>query len=122
VLTPPVSAGESHHFGQVALMIHLPPMVAGIGTPELVLILIVVLVIFGPKQLPKIGRALGGGIKEFKDGLKTGMDDEDEERERSQSHTTVTAHPPEALPPTSPPAGDQGASRPAEQPREQPRP
>ena len=43
-----------------------------IGIPELLIILVVVLVIFGPKRLPAVGRALGGGMKEFKDAV-TGL-------------------------------------------------
>ena len=38
----------------------------GLGVPELVLILIIGLVIFGPGRLPDIGKALGKSIKEFK--------------------------------------------------------
>lgn len=38
----------------------------GIGTQELVLILVLALVIFGPKKLPEIGKAVGSGMKEFK--------------------------------------------------------
>jgi len=37
-----------------------------IGMPELILILILALVVFGPKKLPEVGKALGNGIKEFK--------------------------------------------------------
>lgn len=38
----------------------------GIGVPELVLILVIALVIFGPKKLPEISKALGKSIKEFR--------------------------------------------------------
>lgn len=38
----------------------------GLGVPELVIILIIALVIFGPRKLPEIGQALGKGIREFK--------------------------------------------------------
>ena len=38
----------------------------GIGIPELVLILIVGLIVFGPGKLPEVGRALGKGLREFK--------------------------------------------------------
>jgi len=41
-----------------------------IGIPELILILIIALVIFGPSKLPEVGRALGKGIKEFKDATR----------------------------------------------------
>ncbi len=38
----------------------------GLGWQELVIVLVIALVIFGPKRLPEIGRSLGKGIKEFK--------------------------------------------------------
>jgi len=38
----------------------------GLGAPELILILVLALIIFGPGKLPDVGRALGKGIKEFK--------------------------------------------------------
>lgn len=45
-----------------------------IGPLELVLILLVVLLLFGAKRLPELGRSLGSGMKEFKDSV-TGKDD-----------------------------------------------
>jgi sec-independent protein translocase protein TatA len=49
-----------------------------IGAPELVVLLIVLLVLFGPKRLPEMGRSLGKGLREFKDTL-SGIDHEPEE-------------------------------------------
>jgi sec-independent protein translocase protein TatA len=49
-----------------------------VGPLEIVLILIVALVIFGPKRLPELGRSAGKGIREFKNSV-TGKDDDDEE-------------------------------------------
>lgn len=40
-----------------------------LGPWEIALIVLAVLLVFGPKQLPKIGRALGGSVKEFKDSV-----------------------------------------------------
>lgn len=46
----------------------------GLGVPELILILVIVVVIFGASRLPQLGRGLGEGISNFRDGLK-GKDD-----------------------------------------------
>ena len=40
-----------------------------IGVPELLIVLAIVLLIFGPKKLPALGRSLGGGLREFKDSV-----------------------------------------------------
>jgi sec-independent protein translocase protein TatA len=54
-------------------------MPGGIGPLELGIVLLIVLVIFGPKRLPTLGRQLGSGMREFKDSI-TGKDrDEDDE-------------------------------------------
>jgi sec-independent protein translocase protein TatA len=50
-----------------------------IGPLEIIVVLIIVLIVFGPKRLPEMGRSLGKGIREFKNSV-TG-DDEDEARE-----------------------------------------
>ena len=44
-----------------------------IGPLEIIIVLVVVLLIFGPKRLPQLGRSLGGGMREFKDSV-TGKD------------------------------------------------
>ena len=48
-----------------------------IGLPELLILLLVVLLFFGPKRLPEMGRSLGKGMREFKDSI-SGKDDDDE--------------------------------------------
>ena len=40
-----------------------------IGLPEIAIVLLIVLVIFGPKRLPQLGRSLGSGMREFKDAV-----------------------------------------------------
>lgn len=53
-------------------------MLSNIGVPGLILILVIALVIFGPKKLPQIGRAVGETLKEFKTSAKGLVDDEKE--------------------------------------------
>jgi sec-independent protein translocase protein TatA len=60
-----------------------------LGTPELLIVLLIILLIFGGTQLPKLARSLGRAQKEFKDGLSTDTtaapDELDEvERERAK--------------------------------------
>lgn len=55
--------------------------VQGIGVPELLIVLGIVLVIFGPKRLPMLGRQLGSGMREFKDSITRRHDEADGEDE-----------------------------------------
>lgn len=49
-----------------------------IGLPELLLLGLVVLLVFGPKRLPEMGRSMGRGMREFKDSISgSGRDDDD---------------------------------------------
>ena len=47
-----------------------------LGAPELLIVLVVILVLFGGAKLPKLARSLGQAQKEFKDGLADGLEDE----------------------------------------------
>jgi sec-independent protein translocase protein TatA len=53
-------------------------MPGNIGWQGLVIILVVLLVIFGPKRLPEMGRSIGRGMREFKESV-TGKDDDDDQ-------------------------------------------
>ncbi len=44
----------------------------GLGIPELLIILVVILLIFGPKNLPKLGSAIGKGVKSLREGMNAG--------------------------------------------------
>ena len=52
----------------------------GIGVTELVILLVALLIIFGPKRLPEMGRSLGRGMREFKDSVSGKDKDDDEDR------------------------------------------
>jgi sec-independent protein translocase protein TatA len=55
-------------------------MPLGIGLPEMLIVLVIALVVFGPKRLPDLGRSLGSGMREFKDSITgTSKDDDDDD-------------------------------------------
>jgi sec-independent protein translocase protein TatA len=54
-------------------------MIAGVG-PEWIIVLVVILVLFGGSQLPKLARGLGSAQREFKKGLEEGADDGDDKK------------------------------------------
>ncbi len=58
-------------------------MPGNIGPLEIAIVLIIALLVFGPKRLPELGKSLGKGIREFK-GSITGEDDDDKPDEKAQ--------------------------------------
>jgi sec-independent protein translocase protein TatA len=60
-----------------------------IGPLEIAIVLVIVLLIFGPKRLPDLGRSMGRGMREFKDSV-TGKDD-DKAIEPGETVTTAVA-------------------------------
>jgi sec-independent protein translocase protein TatA len=78
-------------------------MFGSIGMPELIIILVIALIIFGPRKLPELGRSLGRSINEFKKAsneLRSTLEEEirvEEQKERTQ--TAAPATPPPATPP-----------------------
>jgi len=57
-----------------------------LGTPEILLIALVVLLLFGGKKIPELMKGLGKGVKSFKDGVK-GLDDEVKEATYDKNET-----------------------------------
>ena len=84
-----------------------------IGPLEIIIVLVVVLVIFGPKRLPELGKGLGKGMRDFKDAV-TGKDDDDEPKELESTASSekatvqipVPAEPVQAPPPAEQPASE----------------
>ncbi len=67
-----------------------------IGPFEIAIVLIIALIVFGPKRLPELGRSLGKGINEFKEGISSiGGDDEhdDDDDDAPVEITASTAEP-----------------------------
>lgn len=61
-------------------------ILANIGTPEILIVALVIVLVFGASQLPKLARSMGQAQKEFKQGLKEGAaDDEDTDEKKSSS-------------------------------------
>ena len=65
----------------------------GIGVTELVILLVALLVIFGPKRLPEMGRSLGKGMREFKDSI-AGKDDDEAVHHRLAEELPPAEEPP----------------------------
>ena len=73
-------------------------MPGNIGWTGAVVIILVLLLVFGPKRLPEMGRSLGRGMREFKDSI-SGNDRDDEPEQAQLTQPTATApSPPEAQP------------------------
>lgn len=60
----------------------------GIGPLELAIVLVIVLLIFGPKRLPGLGKQLGSGMREFKDSISGKSRDKDDDDEGDRAHDT----------------------------------
>ena len=61
-----------------------------VGPVEIIIVLVIVLLIFGPKRLPDLGRSLGRGMREFKDSV-TGKDDDKQLEERHAEQAAPVA-------------------------------
>jgi sec-independent protein translocase protein TatA len=70
---------------------------SGIGFPELLIVLVIALIVLGPKKLPEVGRSLGRGMREFKDSISgiTGDDDVSPRTLDNASSTTAKRSTPE---------------------------
>ena len=60
-------------------------MPVNVGPMELIIVLVIALIVLGPKRLPEAGRAVGKGLREFKDSLSGAGRDDDDERDSEPS-------------------------------------
>ncbi len=57
-----------------------------IGLPEILIVLVIALVVFGPKRLPELGRSVGKGFREFKGAVGAVGDDDDDHDDAKEVH------------------------------------
>lgn len=83
-----------------------------IGPLEIGIVLLIVLIIFGPKRLPGLGKSLGTGLKDFKESI-SGNDKDDDEKDDGPSQLTqaAAASPPVAETPVQAPASTDEPTR-----------
>src|SRR3954468_7110795 len=70
-------------------------MFGSLGMPELIVIFVIALIVFGPRKLPELGRSLGRGIAEFKKATNE-LQNTLEEEIRHEERTSTAAQPPAA--------------------------
>lgn len=73
-----------------------------IGPTELIIMLVIVLVIFGPKRLPGLGKQLGSGMRDFKEAVTSKHDDDEDDEKPALTAATPA---PDAAPAAAPSAG-----------------
>jgi sec-independent protein translocase protein TatA len=87
-------------------------MFGSLGMPELIVIFVIALIVFGPRKLPELGRSLGRGIAEFKKAtteLQSSLEEEIRVEEQRLDASKVTAPAPTAsVPETATPVSKAG--------------
>jgi sec-independent protein translocase protein TatA len=68
-------------------------MLGSVGMPELIIILVIALMVFGPRKLPELGRAVGQTMNEFKKGLNNIRDTVEEETRKEEQQKAATEKP-----------------------------
>jgi sec-independent protein translocase protein TatA len=66
-------------------------MPMNIGPMELIIVLVIALIVLGPKRLPDAGRSLGKGLREFKDSLSGDRRDDDDEDDVAELQPTSSS-------------------------------
>lgn len=89
-----------------------------IGPMELIIVLVIVLLVFGPKRLPGLGRQLGSGMREFKESLTGNRGDDDDDDRHASGLAPASEEPraPKQAPPSPQAETVTGEARPQDQP------
>ncbi|HEX4692290.1 MAG TPA: twin-arginine translocase TatA/TatE family subunit [Solirubrobacteraceae bacterium] len=64
-------------------------MPMNIGPMELIIVLVIALIVLGPKRLPEAGRSVGKGLREFKESLSGDRRDDDDDDDVAELHSTT---------------------------------
>lgn len=76
-------------------------MLGNIGPLEIIVVLVIALIVFGPKRLPELGNSLGKGIREFKDSVTGDHRDDDSQEESAKAIGAPKATTAHVEPPTT---------------------
>jgi sec-independent protein translocase protein TatA len=82
-----------------------------VGPLEIAVVLVIVLIIFGPKRLPELGKSMGHGIREFKNSISGDSDEDSPEEKQRELQASQQA---QASQPQPPPAAAESPAEPVE--------
>jgi sec-independent protein translocase protein TatA len=85
-----------------------------VGPLEIAVVLVIVLIIFGPKRLPELGQSMGRGIREFKSSLSGDKDKDSPEEQRRELEASQAAAPVAESQPSAAPAAEDKPAEPVE--------
>ncbi|MGA6948987.1 MAG: twin-arginine translocase TatA/TatE family subunit [Solirubrobacterales bacterium] len=85
-----------------------------VGPLEIAVVLVIVLIIFGPKRLPELGQSMGRGIREFKSSLSGDKDEDSPEEQRRELEASKAAAPDAETQPSAAPAAESKPAEPVE--------
>jgi len=77
-------------------------MPGNIGPLEIFIVLIIALIVFGPKRLPELGKSLGRGLREFKETVTGDRHDDEGDEDEVKALSASEAAPSQAEPPAAP--------------------
>jgi sec-independent protein translocase protein TatA len=84
-----------------------------VGPLEIAVVLVIVLIIFGPKRLPELGKSMGNGIREFKNSISGDSDKDSPEEKKRELQASQQAQASQPQPPV-PPAAAESPAEPVE--------